>query len=264
MDSLFIQRLIHLCKEKKLKPQQLRYHINVQSATITKWTKGELLPNPSVLIKLSQYFNCSTDYLLGLSDVREIVTSENLEKNIPPKDKHILDQYHHLTPNNKSIVDYIFGMEDDEVEPTKICYFPVFFQSAAAGIGQLSETNDYQMEELKLKTIPKEAKFGMYIVGNSMETDIYENDIVLIDPSQTTPDELDGAIVVARFGEELVCKTLSVNIDTQTYDFTSNNSGASDKSRLNQKQGSFRLVGKVVRIIHANIIGEGIVTYHDD
>lgn len=73
-----------------------------------------------------------------------------------------------------------------------------------------------------------------------------------------------GLFVFTETFKIFVGQKISVNNATQTYDFLSNNSGASDKSRLNQKQGSFRLVGKVVRIIHANIIGEGIVTYHDD
>lgn len=254
----FGEILYKLRKNRDLKQIDVAKQIGVQKNTISNYENDISKPNYDKLVQLCNLFQVNPNDLM-----KEDLELDN-EKEIPSDIQQLKDKYDHLTPNNKSIVDYIFGMEEEVVEPTKIYYFPVFFQSAAAGIGQLSETNDYQMEELKLKTIPKEAKFGMYIVGDSMETDIYENDIVLIDPSQTMPDELDGEIVVTRFGDELVCKTLSVNIDTQTYDFLSNNSGASDKSRLNQRQGSFRLVGKVVRIIHANIIGEGIVTYHDD
>lgn len=259
----FGEKLAKYFNEHNMDQKELAKMLGVREQTISTYITKKNNPTYDRFMEICSKLGVDANYFMD-DELKNKLSKEVTSKELAPKDKHILDQYRNLTPNNKSIVDYIFGMEEEEVKPTKIYYFPVFFQSAAAGIGQLSETNDYQMEELKLKTIPKEAKFGMYIVGNSMETDIYENDIVLIDPSQTTPDELDGAIVVARFGEELVCKTLSVNIDTQTYDFTSNNSGASDKSRLNQKQGSFRLVGKVVRIIHANIIGEGIVTYHDD
>lgn len=161
-------------------------------------------------------------------------------------------------------VDYLLGLTDVEkrvIEPTKIYRFPVFYQSAAAGIGKLSEIDDYQMEEFQLKAVPKKAAFGMFIEGHSMETIIYENDIVLIDPSEKEPSNLDDEIVVARFGEELICKRLSVNDEDQTYDFISENSLDDDKSRYNQKQSGFKLVGKVVKIIHAHEIGIGIFNY---
>lgn len=164
-------------------------------------------------------------------------------------------------------IDYLLGLTDVEKiesEPTIIYRFPVFYQSAAAGIGRLSETNDYQMQEFKLKIVPPKAVFGMYIKGHSMETIIYENDVVLIDPSEKEPSSLDEEIVVARFGEELICKRLSVNEDNQTYDFISKNPDDEDKSRYNQKQSDFTLIGKVVKIIHAHKIGVGIFNYIED
>lgn len=164
-------------------------------------------------------------------------------------------------------VDYLLGLTDIErinSEPTTIYRFPVFYQSAAAGIGRLSETNDYQMEEFKLKTVPKNAVFGMYIEGHSMETIIYENDIVLIDPSEKELSSLDDEIVVVRFGDELICKRLSVNEYSQTYDFKSENPLDKDKGRYNQEQGNFTLVGKVVKIIHAHETGIGIFSYNEE
>lgn len=164
-------------------------------------------------------------------------------------------------------VDYLLGLTDverRESESTTIYRFPVFYQSAAAGIGKLSQTDDYQMEEFKLKNVPKKAVFGMYIEGRSMETIIYQNDVVLIDPSQNEPSSLDDEIVVARFGEELICKRLSVNEDHQTYDFNSENPNDKDKGRYDQKQSNFTLVGKVVKIIHAHETGNGLISYSED
>lgn len=159
-------------------------------------------------------------------------------------------------------MDHIFNMKPEE--PTTIYRFPVFYQSAAAGIGKLSETDDYHMEEFILKSIPKKAVFGMHIEGHSMETIMYENDVVLIDPSAKELDGLDDEIVVARFGEELICKRLSVNEDDQTYDLYSENPNDKDKGRYNQRQGNFTLVGKVVKIIHAHETGNGLFGYSED
>lgn len=260
--QLLCQNIKKIANELELSQTEFLEKCKVSRSFISNIKKS--IPTIDKILNISQYTNCSIDYLLGLTDVKEIITSDRLRKNIPPEDKRLLDKYRNLCTNNKSIVDYILEMDEESVEPTKIYYFPVFYQSAAAGIGRLSETNDYQMEELELNDLPSDAKFGMYIKGDSMEKTIFENDIVLIDPSKTMPDKLDGDIVVALFGEELVCKKLSVNSDMQTYDFISNNPEANDKSRWNQKRGSFTLVGKVVKIIHAQETGNGLFTYIED
>lgn len=141
-------------------------------------------------------------------------------------------------------------MEEEKVEPAKIYYFPVFFQSAAAGIGQLSNPNIYKMEEYELPSLTKKFAFGLYIEGDSMEDDILDNDIVLIDPSIIQPEELHDEVVVALFGEEIICKRLSVNSFEESYDFNSDNPNKEKESRKNQKQSDFKMVGKVVGVIH--------------
>lgn len=204
------------------KKTKLSKATGISTGNISDWFNPDKSAQPSAdaLYKIAEFFDCSVDYLMGLTDI-----------------------------------------EQRETEPSKIYRFPVFYQSAAAGIGKLSETEEYQMKEFRLRTVPQKAVFGMYIEGHSMETIIYENDVVLIDPSIKEPSSLDDEIVVARFGEELICKRLSVNDEDQTYDFISENSSDDDKSRYNQKQSGFKLVGKVVKIIHAHEIGIGIFNY---
>lgn len=253
--SIFFERFQTLCQQKRISVY------NYGKSTVNRWANNTI-PNGDTLIKISKDLNCSVDYLLGLTDVKDIIKSDNLKTNIPKEYQYIIDNYQSLHPHDKEIVDYIFNMKQEE--SIKLYYFPIFYQSAAAGIGRLSETDDYQMEELQIQNIPKEAKFGMYIEGHSMETIIYEHDIVLIDPSENNPNNLDDKIVVSRFGNELICKKLSVNEDKQTYDFESENQQDKDKGRFNQKQSDFTLIGQVVKIIHAHEIGNGIFTYSED
>lgn len=251
----FGERLKVIRKEFKYSQEKLGSLIGYGNTTINGYESGINKPSLDVFIKLCKIFDREPNYFLQ-DDIIGIAPKLN------PEDQYIIDHYKSLTPHDKEIVDHIFKMESEE-QP-KIYRFPVFYQSAAAGIGKLSETEDYQMEEFKLETVPKKAVFGMFIKGSSMETIIYENDVVLIDPSVKNLSSLDGAIVVARFGEELICKRLSVNEDDQTYDFNSENSDDKDKGRYNQKQSNFTLVGKVVKIIHAHEIGIGIFTYSEE
>lgn len=251
----FGERLKIVRKEIKYSQEKLGKLIGYGDSTITGYENGTNKPNLDVFIKLCKIFNRDPNYFLQ-DDIVGIAPKLN------PEDKNIIDSYNALSSHDKDIVNHIFNMKQEE--PTKIYRFPVFYQSAAAGIGKLSETEEYQMEEFELKTIPKKAVFGMYIEGHSMETIMYEDDIVLIDPSVKEPSNLDNEIVVARFGEELICKKLSVNEDNQTYNFSSENPNDKDKGRFNQKQNAFTLVGKVVKIIHAHETGIGILSYRED
>lgn len=249
------ERLKELRKQRRLTQQELAQQIGCSHQTISKYEKDENMEKIKVISSLSDFFGVSTDQLI------KGTVSQNIGE-ISVDEEKFISKYRCLSHHDKEIVDHIFNMQPEE--PSKIYRFPVFYQSAAAGIGKLSETEDYQMEEFELKTIPKKAVFGMFIKGHSMETILYENDIVLIDPSEKEPNSLDDEIVVARFGDELICKRLTINEDNQTYDFNSENPNDKDKGRYNQEQSNFTLVGKVVKIIHAHETGFGNITYSED
>lgn len=54
-----------LRNEKGISQTELGIVLNVQKAAISKYELGKAQPSPDVLKKLSEYFNVSTDYLLG-------------------------------------------------------------------------------------------------------------------------------------------------------------------------------------------------------
>ena len=99
-------RLKHLREERKLLSKDFAKIMNVEPATITNWEKGNRFPKDSMLIKIADYFDCSTDYLLGRTEnPSAIVYSEKynkdnikieMDKNYPQK----------LTTNDvKNIID---------------------------------------------------------------------------------------------------------------------------------------------------------------
>lgn len=251
----FGEILYRLRKEKDLKQEEIAMKIGVKKNTVSNYENDISKPHYEQLVKLCNLFHVSPNHLM-----EEDLDIDN-ENELPPDVQQLKDKYDKLTDHDKSIVDYILKMEEESIEPVHIYCFPVFYQSAAAGVGRLSETEEYQMEEFELKSVIPKAVFGMYIKGHSMEPNILENDVVLIDPSAKVLSELQDEVVIALFGEELVCKRLSINNDDQTYDFVSDNTKDKDKGRFHQKQGDFKLVGKVVHVIHAQTIGNGIINY---
>lgn len=74
----FIKRLNQLMREEKITEYKLTQELNLSKSAIWNWKQGSL-PTADKLIKLADYFEVSTDYLLGRSnDVGVIETNANL------------------------------------------------------------------------------------------------------------------------------------------------------------------------------------------
>lgn len=72
----FWDRFLLLCIDKKMRPNPVAAEIGIASGTLTKWSKGISYPNGIMLIKIAKYFNCSIDYLVGISDQERPSNSE--------------------------------------------------------------------------------------------------------------------------------------------------------------------------------------------
>lgn len=59
-------RIKELRKENKISQIELAKLCNVQQSCVSKWERGETLPDILMLIKLCEIFKCSADYLLGI------------------------------------------------------------------------------------------------------------------------------------------------------------------------------------------------------
>lgn len=68
---VFSMRLKELRKSRKLNQVDLGKIAGITSKQIQRYESGESEPTLSVLVRLSDYFDVSLDYLCGRSDVRE-------------------------------------------------------------------------------------------------------------------------------------------------------------------------------------------------
>ncbi|MFA5450186.1 MAG: helix-turn-helix transcriptional regulator [Clostridia bacterium] len=57
-----------LRKEKGLSQVEFAVSLNLDKSTIAKYETDKILPSVPMLIKIAQFFEVSTDYLLGLED----------------------------------------------------------------------------------------------------------------------------------------------------------------------------------------------------
>lgn len=90
-------RLKELRDEKNLTQEDIAQAINTSRPNISRWEKELNEPAASQIVKLADFFGCSTDYLLGRSDDLGVITFSNEQKPVLKKDEQIvLDAYRAL------------------------------------------------------------------------------------------------------------------------------------------------------------------------
>lgn len=66
----FRQRLIALRNEKGWDQVQLADRLNTSKSTISMYESGKRKPGYEMLCKMSEVFRVSSDYIMGISDIR--------------------------------------------------------------------------------------------------------------------------------------------------------------------------------------------------
>ncbi|HBF1646944.1 helix-turn-helix domain-containing protein [Clostridioides difficile] len=101
----FAHRLKSLREEKDVKQVELAKVLKLTSATLSQYEKGIREPNNDTLSKLAEYFNVSTDYLLGRTNIRNTTKSAELEiiekLNFSDDIKEALRMISELSPANQ-------------------------------------------------------------------------------------------------------------------------------------------------------------------
>ena len=84
--SNFRERLEDLLMDNNMSKNQLSKAIGVRPDTIYGYYRKDLMPEISIAIRISNLFNCSLDYLFGLSDflnnddVNDLTFSDTIKK----------------------------------------------------------------------------------------------------------------------------------------------------------------------------------------
>ena len=68
MKNLFAARLTDLLKENELSKRALAQGIGVSAMSISDWSNGKVQPTAENIYLVAEFFDVSSDYLLGLED----------------------------------------------------------------------------------------------------------------------------------------------------------------------------------------------------
>lgn len=66
---IIAQRIKELRLEKNISPKKLADAVGVDKRAVTYWEQGINEPKATYIRNLAEFFGCTTDYLLGLSDI---------------------------------------------------------------------------------------------------------------------------------------------------------------------------------------------------
>lgn len=186
------ERIQSLRLRRNLTQKELSELINVSVVSIGGWENGTRKPSAEAIISLSQIFNVTTDYLLGV-----VIEPEKDYLPLSQSEKTLLSNYRILDKHGRKAVDTISVIEKSRVEserkkseqspksnitPIKkrsARYIPRYTTPAAAGSSIPLDGDDFEMI-LVDDTIPYEADFAVGIQGNSMYPYISDGDTVYV------------------------------------------------------------------------------------
>lgn len=223
--ELFKDRIKKLRIERDITQSELAEYMGFKTyTTVSKWESGDNLPRGKELKKLAELFNVSSDYILGISDNREI------------KQSSISTVYNLLDADRKKKV-YKYAKEQlDEQHETELVL--VYGQTAA---GEPISYGDPEAEEKEVSKVPKGADMALLVKGDSMEDLIPDGSLVFY-KRQPSVDCGDIAIVEIE-GDGVTCKRIKYDYDNQKIILQSENDKYDDVA-LNNDQ--IRILGKVI------------------
>lgn len=101
-------RLRELRKNRGLRQKDIAEKIGVSPQSYGYYENGINKPDPEMLIKLANFFQCSTDYLLGREDdFGNITIQTEKPAPLPPDTQELVNIYQALSPAHRSqILEY--------------------------------------------------------------------------------------------------------------------------------------------------------------
>lgn len=108
---MFPERLKALRKEAKLTQKQIAKSLNIKQPTYAQWENGRTKPKGETLERFADFFNVSTDYLLGKTDIKnssdidEDALEQSLRKSIGFNGKPATDE--EIENMKNALIDYL-------------------------------------------------------------------------------------------------------------------------------------------------------------
>lgn len=97
---MFWERFVSECERVGKKPNPVGKDVGVSSGTVTGWKNG-VVPKPECLQRIADYFGCTTDYLLGISDCRTLNDASAMFTDLTEQEKTLLRLFRETTEEGR-------------------------------------------------------------------------------------------------------------------------------------------------------------------
>lgn len=205
-------RIRKLRKEKKKSMAEVARELKMPYTTYVNYEKEQREPNSEILILLSDYFECSVDYLIGRSDDRYGTT---------------------VSDNNVKHTKNIIPLPETKKLP--------LLGAIACGEPILAEENIENYVDVDKDV---EAEFALRCKGDSMiDARINSGDIVYI---HQQPDVENGEIAAVLIGNEATLKRVYKYPEKQMIVLKPANPNYEDLIYIGEEAQNVRIMGKAV------------------
>ena len=173
----FGDRLIKTRKEHGYTREALAQELGISKFTLRNYELNATEPGHTFLKLISDFFNVSVDYLMELTDEKEVLHTFRLRSS----EQNMIEQYRTLDPHGRDMVDTVLQKEVERMEslekepapdPTAHIY-PYLGKIACAGTG-------FYFDDIPTDTIEapyvEGADFIIGVSGDSMEPDYHDGE----------------------------------------------------------------------------------------
>ena len=101
-----INVILKLMEENHVTAKQLTGDLGLSGSAISEWKKGKGKPSTDAVVKIARYFGVSTDYILGVEDIKK-------EKPTPKEGGR-------LTDDQRYLIDAIYDMSAANVKKLRL------------------------------------------------------------------------------------------------------------------------------------------------
>ncbi len=101
-DEIFAIRFRELCKNTNMTQADIANRLNMTQSALSKQLTGRTKVSIDVLVKISEYFHTTTDYLLGKTDEQYVIVLESESGRQMPVD--VAQSYASLETKRKELV----------------------------------------------------------------------------------------------------------------------------------------------------------------
>ena len=190
----FKEIIKELRKSKDYSADYVAEKIDIPAGSYKKYESGILNPGVPVVIKLADFYNVSTDYLLGRTEIKAMAgTSPAEQLDVTAAEQEIIRRYAEFPEDLRLLlldtIRKLVGLPEvpEDTRPV-IVFTRCHRMKASAGAG-FDLDNEDEWRDIRIYDCPEayQADFAVEVDGASMEPDYHDGDIVFVKLSEDVP-----------------------------------------------------------------------------